>query len=139
MMSLSTGNLPFPVAREHMGLGARFMNRKIVSRSLLFVVVAVAVIAFAIPALANPALSLGTPSVFASLNSNIAGAFFLKHDGWGNKDDKCKWEDEKWGKCGKPKYVVASEEPSLMQLACVLALFVVVIPRAGLLRRKVSG
>ncbi len=114
-----------------MGLGARFMKRKIVSRSLLFVVVAVAVIAFAIPALANPAPSVGTLGVFASLNSNIPGAFFLKHDSWGDKYKK----DKKWDKC-EDKPCAVPEEPSFVQMGLLLALFAVVIPKAVLARRK---
>ena len=109
-----------------MVLGARFMKRKTASRSLLFVLVAMAVIAFAIPALASPAPSLGTPSVFASFNSNIPGAFFLKHDSWGKKD-KC---GDKWNPCAVP------EEPGWWQIACVLALFAIAIPGASLLRRR---
>ena len=132
MMPVSApGNLPFLVAREHMGLGARFMKRKTVSRSLLFVVVAVAVIALAIPALANPAPSVGTLGVFASLNNNIPGSFLLKHDSWG---DKYKHKD-KW--CGdKPNPCAVPEEPSLVQMGLLLALFAVVIPKAVLAGRK---
>jgi len=107
------------------------MKRNGVSRSLLFVLVAMAVISFAIPALANPAPSLGTPSVFASLNSNIAGAFFLKYDRWGDKDK------DKWGKCGdKWNPCAVPEEPSLLQMGFLLALFAVVIPKTVLARRK---
>ena len=113
-----------------MGLGARFMKRKTVSRSLLSVLVALAVIAFAIPVLANPTPYSTSYSVSRSFaNPNLGASVFsvwLHHD-----------KDDKWGKCGdKWNPCAVPEEPSLVQMGLLLALFAVVIPKAVLARRK---
>lgn len=96
------------------------MKRKSVSCLLLLALVAVAVIASVIPAVASPYSTIS--SVSGSFNNqNLGGSLFsLKR--------KDKWRHD--------PPVAVPEESALIQMACVLALFAVVIPQARLLRRK---
>jgi len=104
------------------------MTKNSIFRSLLLALVAMAVIAFAIPVLANPIQDSTLYNAVGFDNYNPGGtSFFLNHDDWGD------WGDNDTRRCAVP------EEPALMQMACLLALFAVVIPMASLRRRKVSS
>lgn len=110
------------------------MKKTSILRSLLLVLVATAVVACAIPVLASPTLYSSAYNLSGSFNNYFPGSspISLKHDGWGDKD-----KDKKCGKRDKP--CAMPEEPALMQMACLLALFALVIPGAAVLRRKVSS
>jgi len=120
-----------------MGLGGGGMKRKSVSLSLILTLVALTVLASAVPALASRSSSSSVSGVSASFSTYIPGALFfslksLKHDRWDDKD--------KWGTCGgREKPCAVPEEPALIQMACLLALFALAIPTVGLVRRKLPS